>query len=233
MARVASSRWDTASMNRTHSESVIVACPPERLYDMVSDVTRTGEWSPICRACWWDDGSTARAGAGSPAATRCPAERGRPAARSSWRTGRMSSFVVGDSFVRWGYTFAPVEGGTELTESWEFLPAGLANFESRFGADAQTQIEDRTRAAHDGIPITPRRRQGRRGTRAVGVGWPSSVRRAPWSNRGCTRPAIVRVLVDDPRNRTGALNNSVSPRPLDRTRFWWTQGLPAPVNRRQ
>lgn len=23
---------------------------------MISDVTRTGEWSPVCKACWWDDG---------------------------------------------------------------------------------------------------------------------------------------------------------------------------------
>jgi len=155
VARVASSRWDTASMNRTHSESVIVACPPERLYDMVSDVTRTGEWSPICRACWWDEGSTARVGARFTGRNKVPGR--------TWETrcevvvadrAREFAFVVGDSFVRWGYTFAPVEGGTELTESWEFLPAGLANFESRFDTDAQTQIEDRTRAAHDGIPIT-------------------------------------------------------------------------------
>jgi hypothetical protein len=23
---------------------------------MVADVTRVGEWSPMCTACWWDEG---------------------------------------------------------------------------------------------------------------------------------------------------------------------------------
>ena len=26
---------------------------------MVSDVTRMGEWSPVCKACWWDEGDSA------------------------------------------------------------------------------------------------------------------------------------------------------------------------------
>ena len=30
---------------------------------MVSDVTRMGEWSPVCKACWWDDGDSPRVGA--------------------------------------------------------------------------------------------------------------------------------------------------------------------------
>ena len=34
----------------SYSESVVVARSPEDLYDMVSDVTRMGEWSPVCRA---------------------------------------------------------------------------------------------------------------------------------------------------------------------------------------
>ena len=37
-----------------HSGSVHVARSPEAVYDLVSDVTRTGEWSPICRECRWE-----------------------------------------------------------------------------------------------------------------------------------------------------------------------------------
>ena len=40
---------------RSHQESVTVEASAETLYDMVSDITRTGEWSPVCRSCWWDD----------------------------------------------------------------------------------------------------------------------------------------------------------------------------------
>lgn len=139
----------------SRSESVIVAATPEDLYDMVSDVTRTGEWSPVCTTCWWDEGASARVGAWFTGRNELP-ER-------TWETrsqvvaadrGREFAFVVGGSYVRWGYTFTPVEGGTQLTESWEFLPGGIAMFHERYGPDADRQIEMRTKAAHDGIPAT-------------------------------------------------------------------------------
>jgi len=47
----------------SYSESIIIARSADALYDLVSDVTRMGEWSPVCKACWWDDGAGARAGA--------------------------------------------------------------------------------------------------------------------------------------------------------------------------
>ena len=48
--------------NLSHSESIIIDRRAEDLYDMVSDVTRIGEWSPVCKACWWDKGNAARVG---------------------------------------------------------------------------------------------------------------------------------------------------------------------------
>ena len=45
------------------SESISVAVTPDELYALVSDVTRMGDWSPICRACWWDEGDGPRVGA--------------------------------------------------------------------------------------------------------------------------------------------------------------------------
>ena len=141
--------------NLSHSDSILVARSAESLYDMVSDVTRIGEWSPVCKACWWDEGSSARAG-GWFTGRNTTADR-------TWETrsevvvaerGREFAFIVGGSYVRWGYTFTVVGEGTRVTESWEFLPEGIAMFEEKFGADAQTQISDRTKAAHDGIPLT-------------------------------------------------------------------------------
>jgi hypothetical protein len=141
--------------NPTHSDSIIVARRAEALYDMVADVTRIGEWSPVCTACWWDEGSAARVGDWFTGRNVLP-ER-------TWETrskvvvadrGREFAFIVGGSFVRWGYTFTAVGEGTTVTESWEFLPEGIAMFEQKFGTDAQAQISDRTRAAHDGIPLT-------------------------------------------------------------------------------
>jgi hypothetical protein len=141
--------------NPRYSESIVVASTAEALYEMVSDVTRMGEWSPVCKACWWDDGASARVGAWFTGRNELP-ER-------VWETrsqvvaaerGREFAFVVGGSLVRWGYTFTPVNGGTRVTESWEFLPDGIARFHARFGGDAEAEIARRTEAAYQGIPRT-------------------------------------------------------------------------------
>jgi hypothetical protein len=141
--------------NLTFSDSVVVARPAEFLYDMISDVTRMGEWSPVCTTCWWDDGNAAQTGAWftgrNDTADRTWETRCQVAAAER---GRIFEFVVGGSWIRWGYTFTEVAGGTEVTESWEFLPAGIARFEERFGADAPAQIRARTEDAHAGIPAT-------------------------------------------------------------------------------
>ena len=139
----------------SYSESIVVARSPEDLYDMVSDVTRMGEWSPVCTTCWWEDGLGPQPGAWFTGRNELP-ER-------TWETrsqvvtadrGREFAFVVGGSWVRWGYTFTPVDGGTQVTESWEFLPDGIARFHNRFGSDAPAQIADRALAARHGIPVT-------------------------------------------------------------------------------
>lgn len=139
----------------SYAESIVIARPPDALYDLVSDVTRMGEWSPVCTACWWDDGAAPRVGAWFTGRNEVPGR--------TWETrsqvvaaepGREFAFMVGGAWVRWGYALALVDNGTQLTESWEFLPAGLARFRERYGADAQAQIAGRTEAAHAGIPVT-------------------------------------------------------------------------------
>ena len=54
----------------------------------------------------------------------------------------------------WSYLFSPVEGGTELTETWELPPEGAAFFEKVFGDDAAKQIGLRSDAAEAGIEAT-------------------------------------------------------------------------------
>lgn len=141
--------------NLSHSESVVVAGSAESLYDMISDVTRMGEWSPICTGCWWDEGDGPRPGSWftgrNETNERVWETRSQVVAAER---GREFAWSVGDSLVRWGYTFTPVDGGTRLTESWEFLPAGIARFEERYGEDSRAQIDERTAAARRGIPLT-------------------------------------------------------------------------------
>ena len=68
--------------------------------------------------------------------------------------GREFAFEVNSGWVRWGYTFTAVDTGTQVTESWEFLPAGISGFHDRYGDDAAAQIANRTELAHRGIPVT-------------------------------------------------------------------------------
>jgi hypothetical protein len=141
--------------NLSYSESIVIARSPEALYALVTDVTRMGEWSPVCKACWWDDGAGPHVGAWFTGRNEQPDR--------TWETrsqvvvaepGQQFVFMVGGDRVRWGYTFTPVDGGTRLTESWEFLPAGIALFHERYGAQAEAQIASRTQDAHSGIPLT-------------------------------------------------------------------------------
>jgi len=155
---------DVSHLELTHRESILVATPPAALWAMLSDVTRTGDWSPTCTACWWDD--DVDLSDGPPVGAWFTGRNEVP--ERTWETrsqvvaaepGREFAWQVGGSLVRWGYLLAPgpedgAGAGTELTETWEFLPAGLAYFATAFGDDAVAQVEDRTRQAHAGIPRT-------------------------------------------------------------------------------
>jgi len=142
-------------MTTTQSGSVVVACSPEALYDLVSDVTRTGEWSPICAACWWDDGDGPRVGAHFTGRNVTPTR--------TWETrskvvaaepGREFAWVVGESIVRWSYRLEPTDGGTRLTETWELQPGAASFFVRKWGDQAAAQLAERTEAARAGIPVT-------------------------------------------------------------------------------
>jgi hypothetical protein len=56
--------------------------------------------------------------------------------------------------VRWAFTLEAVDGGTRLTESWNFLPRGIAGFQKRFGDQADAQVAERSESALHGIPVT-------------------------------------------------------------------------------
>ncbi len=84
-------------------------------------------------------------------------ERSRSCDETSF--GREFAWAVAGNFARWGFTFDPDGAArrgaaTKLTESWEFLPSGIAMFEEKYGDQAAAEIDERTRQAHDGIPRT-------------------------------------------------------------------------------
>jgi len=125
-----------------------------------------------CTTCFptspgWASGARSARRAGGTTGPARRSARGSPGANElperTWETrsevvaadrGQEFAFVVNGSIARWGYTFTPVDGGTQITESWEFLPAGIAFFEERFGDEAPAQIENRVEAARTSIPAT-------------------------------------------------------------------------------
>jgi carbon monoxide dehydrogenase subunit G len=144
------------------SDSIVINRPPEEVYEIVCDVTRMGELSPVCKSCAWDDATAA----GQPGArftghnvigefswdTHCSVAAAEP--------GREFTFInhgpKGDAdLVRWSYTFAPDGAGTRVTESWQVLPrypefvsGGDPNF------DVKGRVDGMATMARDGMKAT-------------------------------------------------------------------------------
>ena len=142
-------------MEPTFHDSIVISANADQVYDLVCDVTRTGEWSPICTACWWDDGAGPEVGAWFTGRNEIPGR--------TWETrsqvvaaerGVEFGWKVQGRLAYWRYTMRAVEGGTELTEWWEFGAQTLEFFRDKYGDQAQEQIDNRTTAAHEGIPHT-------------------------------------------------------------------------------
>src|SRR5579863_7412598 len=108
------------------TRTAVIAASAEQLYDIISDVTRIGELSPNCKAAWWDEGSGPQVGGWftgrnempgrDPWERRCEVVVAEPASAFVWTVGGSKEGVV-----QWGYRFRPVEGGTEVEESWTIL----------------------------------------------------------------------------------------------------------------
>lgn len=107
-----------------HEETIHIDAPPERVYDVISDVTRTGEWSPVCHRVEWTGGSSGpESGAtfkgwNKQGPMRWSREcRVREAERG--KVFSFSTYVKDKESTRWQYTLEPANGGTELTETYE------------------------------------------------------------------------------------------------------------------
>jgi hypothetical protein len=154
----------------TWSQSIFIAASTADLYAMVSDVTRMGEWSPVCRWCRWDDDALPASGAGPAAGawftghnvdeerewdTHCEVLVAEP--------GHEFTFGVAGTFVRWSYRFQLADSagdgtgasGTRLTETWEPQPDLLAFYATQYGEDqVETVLAARADAAKRGIDAT-------------------------------------------------------------------------------
>jgi len=114
-----------ADVVASQQASIEIDATPEQIYDLVSDVTRMGEWSLESTGAEWVDGGTGRTGdwfeghnkSGEREWTRaCQVARAEP--------GCDFTFVVGgvdDNCTWWSYEMEPAASGTRLTERWWFV----------------------------------------------------------------------------------------------------------------
>lgn len=121
------SRTSTRWWLRHDSEDVVVAAPAQRIYEMISDMPRMGEWSPECQTVEWADGADGPA----PEARFIGHNRTGPKGLIKWsRRGRVLVADPGREFafateeggkegVVWRYRLEPTAGGTRVTESYE------------------------------------------------------------------------------------------------------------------
>jgi len=115
------------------SHQTVISTTPDRVYDLVSDLPRMGEWSPECEGVEWT-GATTVAVEG---ARFVGHNRGGPLRLMRWSRhgrvitadpGREFAFVTeegGRESTLWRYLFEPADGGTRVTESYQvqWIPA--------------------------------------------------------------------------------------------------------------
>ncbi len=117
----------------TDSQQIEINADPERIYGLISDLPRMGEWSPECERVEWTDGSsTAAVGArftgynrGGPFRLMRWSRRGRVLTADP---GREFAFVTeegGRESTVWRYRLEPVADTTQVTESYQvrWIPA--------------------------------------------------------------------------------------------------------------
>lgn len=142
----------------TGEARLYVSAPPEKVYELVSDITRMGEWSPETIRCRWLDGATEPAvGARFKGTNRRGLMRWSTKPRVvSASPGREFAFVVNllvfhRDTTKWRYRFEPnPDGGTDVTESFEMLAdlPWYISFGERFVIgikDRKTDLEENMR----------------------------------------------------------------------------------------
>jgi uncharacterized protein YndB with AHSA1/START domain len=112
-----------------------MAASPERIWDLVSDVTKIGRYSPETFEAEWLEGATGpavgakfrghvkRNGVGPTYWTTCTVLECVP--------GRAFTFGVGPGdkpLSIWGYHLEPNGDGTDVTESFDLTPTALLRF---------------------------------------------------------------------------------------------------------
>jgi uncharacterized protein YndB with AHSA1/START domain len=144
---------------KRHDEVTIdIAAPPERVYSLVADITRMGEWSPECFHCEWTKGAT-----GPVVGARFKAKNKGGRGPSWFNTPVVTAADEGREFAfnrsgpgvgsyTWRFAMEPTPTGTRLTESFDAeKPLGAA---MTWITEKWTGSDDRDADLHEGMTTT-------------------------------------------------------------------------------
>jgi hypothetical protein len=119
------------TLPRTGTVESTTSATPEQVWDLLADVTRTGDWSHETRGAEWLDGATGpvpgarfrgRNGKGRTRWSRiCEIDVCESGRRIAWHT--VPTRAYNDS-TRWTYEIDAIETGTKITQRFEVLKLG-------------------------------------------------------------------------------------------------------------
>lgn len=133
---------------RTGSVQVRIDAPAEKVWALLSNLERMGEWSPECYRVEWQDGAHSPAVPGARFrgwnrygrmkwSVACRVKTAVPDKELSW-----STVLHGRESVTWSYRIEPSDGGVDLIESFEVHRLPLS---ARIAEDYVMRDRDRRR----------------------------------------------------------------------------------------
>lgn len=142
----------------THSDSIRIGAPPEKVWQLVTAMERYGEWSSENQGGYWRKKPDGTRGTGQVGDQFVGINR---RDEQEWKAlveiverdeGRSFAFVTGGTelnFVLWQYVLEPDGDGTRLTENWE-----LRNLSPIMVEHGEPEVAKRMANAKESIAAT-------------------------------------------------------------------------------
>jgi hypothetical protein len=142
------------SSEPTATAEITVGAQPQAVYDLVSDVTRIGDFAVECRSCEWIDAGGPADGARFKGSNRRGVRRWSTVSRvTDAEPGRRFGFEtssLGTPVARWQYDLVATADGCQVTEStWDRRPGWF-----RVASIVATGVRDRTAENSQNIRTT-------------------------------------------------------------------------------
>lgn len=109
------------------SNAVTVLATPEQVWAVLSEVTRTGDWSHECHTVRWLDGATGGLGARFRGTNKAGwSTWSRPCTITAWEPDRLLAYEtkgprIAQDCSEWTFQLEPVDGGTCITQTFRVL----------------------------------------------------------------------------------------------------------------